>query len=953
MALEPEGWSSRTLRVWGKSDPDSGSWMPLVQHLEDAAAVAGYLWDEWLPTSTRQAIAQPLTRGEEDGRTLVTWMAGLHDLGKASPAFQTKICWRGQFESVLDDLDAAGLVTPRIPPTNELPMHGLVGEYLLAQWLQETYGVRPRVAHSWFSAVGAHHGTAPGPRDFEHLEAFAADPSNRRAVTPTAEWREVQREIIEAVSRRTGAADRLEEWVRRGRLPVTMQALVAGVVVVADWLASDTGRFQYLCGEAGDRLASACLGEDLPRPWVPRPAGHASLLARRFPGVEGNARPIQVAAVQYAADCSEPPLIVVEAGTGEGKTEAALMAAEVLAERFGQGGVVFALPTQATTDGIFPRLLSWVDRLDLPGPASVFLAHGKAGLNEEFEQLLHPVRVRSVCDEDGSGDSVHEVAQAVVTSWLRGRRRGILSSFVAATVDQVLFGALKARHLPLRHLALAGKVVVVDEVHAADDFMRVYLTRFLEWLGAYGTPVVLLSATLPPAVRDELVAAYRQGAGAEFGGATGVTPDSSMSEAYPRLTVATRQIADTVHVEGEGQPDRAVTVTLVGEEWLDEVVAAVRAGACVAVIQNTVTRVQEAARRLRAVLGRERVSIVHAQLLAIHRAVREREIREWLGPPRTGSSKNSRPHGLVVCGTQVLEQSLDIDVDLMVTDIAPVDLVLQRAGRLHRHRRPARARPDECRVARLLISGARVTPEGPLIESGSAAVYGRYRLLRSLEALTPHLKGVALRLPSDTPTLVTHGYDPSVRSPDAWSDMWREAKTEHESRIAAQRQTAGAFVLAPVEEHADLTEFSQSMASDPDGRQGARARVRDTEDSVEVIVVREGPDGLHPLEGTEIDPATVLPDSLEPPRPHVARRLLRCTLRLPRRLCGPRNIDTTIRSLEEAGRRFEGWRRSPWLEGELVLVLDEQLRGCVAGVPVRYSMDDGLVVGQTGGDDNA
>jgi CRISPR-associated endonuclease/helicase Cas3 len=747
----------------------------------------------------------------------------------------------------------------------------------------------------------------------------------------------------------TGADDCWPGWLSRGRLPVPVQVLVTGVVVVADWLASDTDRFGYQVGPVEERLAGAGLARDLPPAWAPAGVAGGILMERRFPMVGARPRPLQTAAQEVAASCEEPPLLVVEAGTGEGKTEAALLAAEALADRFGQGGVVFALPTQATTDGIFPRLLGWVERLELGGPASVFLAHGKSGLNDDYQGLLRRGgRVGPIYDETDASAAASPATQVVVSSWLRGRRRGLHASFVAATIDQVLFGALRARHLPLRHLALAGKVVIVDEVHAADDFMRVYLARLLEWLGAHGTPVILLSATLPADVRHELVGAYRHGAGASPASCGPVEPGADDRGAYPSLTVASRSGSVTVAVEGAGQPERQLSVRLVGDDWLQDVAAAIRAGACVAVISNTVARAQDVARRLRAVVGPDRVMLVHSQFLAVHRAALEREVRHRLGPPGPARDRSPRPKGFVVCGTQVLEQSLDIDVDLMLSDIAPIDLLVQRAGRLHRHHRPPEDRPVGQRSPCLLISGARLTSELPNLDPGCVAVYGRYRLLRALDALTSHLGGVPISLPADTPRLVARGYSAEVTPPASWAAVWAEAEAEHRTLIARQRDAARAFALPPVEELTDLTEFSRGAASDPDGPQAARARVRDSEDSVEVIVVREGADGFHALPGTGLDPASVIPGSLGPPAEHVARALLRCTVRLPRRLCRPGAIDATIRSLESNSHQLEGWRRSRWLEGELALVLDHQLRATVAGVQLEYSMQDGLSVVQTG-----
>src|SRR5690606_31927012 len=224
-------------------------------------------------------------------------------------------------------------------------------------------------------------------------------------------------------------------------------------------------------------------------------------------------------AVELARRMSSPGLMLIEAPMGEGKTEAALAVAEVFAARSGAGGVFVALPTMATGNAMFPRMLQWLRRLpDVAGGGlqSVMLAHSKAALNEDFGELVRAGR-RTVAgvEHDGRGDEWRprsdrraSSAELVAHQWLHGRKKAMLSSFVVGTVDQLLFMGLKSRHLALRHLALAGKVVVIDEAHAYDAYMNSYLDRVLSWLGAYRVPVVVLSATLPAARRRELAAAY-------------------------------------------------------------------------------------------------------------------------------------------------------------------------------------------------------------------------------------------------------------------------------------------------------------------------------------------------------------------------------------------------------------------------------------------------------------
>ena len=174
-----------------------------------------------------------------------------------------------------------------------------------------------------------------------------------------------------------------------------------------------------------------------------------------------------------------------------------------MASRFGLGGVFFGLPTQATANGIFPRLLGWADtQSEKTLPQAIKLAHGMAELNECYLRL------------QGRGVQLEEDAQeehrVQVHQWFRGNKQVLLANFVIGTVDQLLLAALAQKHVMLRHLGLAGKVVIIDECHAYDTYMNCYLDRTLEWLGWYKVPVILLSATLPARRRTELVEAYQQ-----------------------------------------------------------------------------------------------------------------------------------------------------------------------------------------------------------------------------------------------------------------------------------------------------------------------------------------------------------------------------------------------------------------------------------------------------------
>ncbi|MFH9689320.1 type I-E CRISPR-associated protein Cse1/CasA [Streptomyces sp. NPDC017413] len=509
--------------------------------------------------------------------------------------------------------------------------------------------------------------------------------------------------------------------------------------------------------------------------------------------------------------------------------------------------------------------------------------------------------------------------------------------YVAGFVDHL------PRHLALRHLAVAGKIAIIDEVHAYDAYMNAYLDRVLEWLAAYRVPVVMLSATLPARRRRELAAAYAGEETPELAEALDLPDD-----AYPLITaVAPGDAALTARPEPASGRRTDVLLERLGDELpllvrlLDE---ELRDGGCALVVRNTVDRVLEAAEHLRAHFGTEAVTVAHSRFIAADRARKDTELRERFGP---GGDRPAGPH--IVVASQVVEQSLDIDFDLLVTDLAPVDLVLQRMGRLHRH---PRTRPPRLARARCLITGVEDwNADQPVPVRGSLAVYqGPHTLLRALAVLGPHLDGVPLVLPDHISPLVQAAYDERPVGPAHWGPALAEARRQYLTRMAEKRERADAFRLGPVRRAGrPLFGWLDGNAGDADDSRDGRALVRDSEESLEVLVVQRRADGRLTTVGW-LDGARGgldLPEHAPPPY-RAAEIVAACALTLPRALSHPGVIDRTIAELE----RFvvPAWqvKECPWLAGELLLVLDEDCQTHLSGLKVHYSADDGLRVGPVG-----
>ncbi|MFJ1878222.1 CRISPR-associated helicase Cas3' [Streptomyces chartreusis] len=929
--------------------------------MEDSAWVAGRLWDGWLPGSVRGLIAEALPGGEADGRRLVVWLAGVHDIGKATPAFACQV------DSLAETMRVLGLEMrsrPGMGPDRRLAPHGLAGQLLLGEWLEERCGWAPGATGQFTVVVGGHHGVAP-----ERGQIKALDEHEELLRTPGPSggvWRQVQGELLDACAAEYGVGERLAVW-RSVRLSQPVQVLLSAVVIVADWIASNPDLFPYfpdaagLSGEA--RCAAAWRGLDLPAPWrAEEPAcGAQELFASRFAlPVEAKVRPVQEAAFELAREMDRAGLMVIEAPMGEGKTEAALAVAEVFAARSGAGGVFFALPTMATGNAMFPRLLEWLDRLSASGGArhSVHLAHSKAALNDDFAGLMaRGGRVRSV-DVDApvpsarlSSEDVRRAgAELVAHAWLRGRKRAMLASFVAGTIDQLLFAGLKSRHLALRHLAVAGKVVVIDEAHAYDAYMSVYLDQVLSWLGEYRVPVVVLSATLPTGRRRQLVAAYAGRAETDINVDAGPDAYPVLTAVEPGGTPITRCPAASgrgADVQLERLPDGldVLAARLAGE---------LEGGGCVLVVRNTVKRVLETASVFRDRFGDEAVTVAHSCFVDVDRAVKDRDLLERFGHP--GKSTRRPQGGHIVVASQVAEQSLDVDFDLLVSDLCPVDLLLQRMGRLHRHQRgeDQGERPLKLRTARCLLTGADWEAEVPVPVRGSVAVYGAYALLRSAAVLLPHLDGGPqrpVRLPGDISPLVQGAYADAPVAPGSWTTVLDEARTGFERHRADQAERARVFRLGDVGRPGrPLFGWVAAGVGDADDTRRGRAQVRDSRECLEVVVVQRRADGsfatlpwLTPDRKGRQRGGLELPLD-QAPTSFTGRVAASCGLQLPLQFSYAETMDRAIAELEQLYVPAWQGKDSPWLSDQLILALDEDCQTHLAGFSLRYSHSDGLEV---------
>lgn len=373
----------------------------------------------------------------------------------------------------------------------------------------------------------------------------------------------------------------------------------------------------------------------------------------------------------------EQQLFLIEEQTGSGKTEAALMLAHRILAQQGGGSIFFALPTMASSNGIFERLVrSYRNFFDDDASPSVVLAHSSREMNDSFAAILEETQARAE-GSAGRGEKDQLSSEEACTAWLgTSTKRALFASVGVGTVDQALLAVLPVRHQSLRLLGLMRGVLIVDEVHSYDPYMNRLLTTLIREQTQLGGSVILLSATVAVQLRKELLNS--------FAGSSRCVPDS-FSSAYPLLSKIDLTGLHQFEVDSVKGREQRVRVTHIDSlsAVYAQILEVAESGSCICWLRNTVDDAIAAAESLKDKLGDKRVLLFHARYSLGDRLAIEREVLSLFGKSSTGNERQ----GMVVVATQVIEQSLDLDFDVMVTDLAPIDLIIQRVGRLRRHRR--------------------------------------------------------------------------------------------------------------------------------------------------------------------------------------------------------------------------------------------------------------------------
>jgi len=781
------------LRLWGKTkqgSTDPSEFHPALFHMLDVAHVARTLLGDSASSRWSKVLSVALNAPEDSLTNWVPWAIALHDIGKVSAPFQYQ-SKQQRDRLIKEDFDFG------TKKWDGKPSHGEVSELFIKSHLE--MDIPDNLRRAVRDLAGGHHGYFTTPLQLqENRILLSREPS---------EWSLLRNEASAILA--DLLLERHVQFPDPGNVSVAVMALT-GFTVICDWLGSNGDFFSphagtpisdYMAVSAQQAWQAVQATGFAQKIFSPSATTFSGLFPEKTPP-----RPLQSSIDKIPLEVlSRPCLAVIEAPTGEGKTEAALALAHRIAQASKTDELYYALPTTATSNQMFGRLQTYLAG-NLGLGTQVKLIHGQAFLCED------DLRIRPLTN----GDDEYRAS----LEWFAPRKRSLLSPFGVGTIDQAELAVLNVKHVPLRMMGLAGKVLIVDEVHAYDVYMTTIVEQLLRWLSLMGTSVILLSATLPKERRQKLVNAF---CGNDVAG-------PMQGDAYPSLWVVNRT-GESFHDTPQAQhPNLQITlhpdVLHFDDEHVDEkarwLLNAVADGGCACWMVNTVARAQKLFQAVKTLAADDLdCTILHAQFPLDVRQQLEQGITRKYGP-----GDANRPKRGIVIGTQVLEQSLDLDFDVMVTDLAPVDLLLQRAGRLHRHNR---LRPVYHTEPHLWINIE--TENGDLQLGVDKYIYDEYILRQSWNVV---MVRTVITLPEDYRPLIESVY--SLKEPtedsalfEAWEKL-QEKKANEESQ-ASQR-------LLPKPNPVDAFSGPASIGRFEDNENDTRwfvARTRLGEESITVI----------------------------------------------------------------------------------------------------------------------
>lgn len=597
------------------------------------------------------------------------FFASIHDVGKISPDFQRMIytSWLGGVK----DFPQLQNANENRAKRKDVSFHGKVSQVSVESSLPEQEMLA--------TIEGMHHGFKPNVSPVvENSDIYGGE-----------SWTALRHKLIDDLKRSfpCSCANNLSEW--------NQASVIGGFITVADWIASG--------GYFGNLLQNHPFSKDDLKKKAHdavRNAGFIPLSIKQglqFEEIFGfSPRKIQS---DLFESVSSPGVYVLEAPMGLGKTEAALYAAYKMLEKGLASGIYFGLPTQLTSNKIYERMESFLKKI----------------VSEESSYCLKLLHSSAWLEEDAFGEDAK-----VGKSWFDSKKRGILAPFAVGTIDQALMAAMNVKHSMVRAFGLAGKVVILDEVHSYDSYTGTIMNALVDELKHIGCTVIILSATLTSSQKKKIL---------------NLPLEQVLNESYPLISSQTDKFFSEISSLGESNRKVSIQISKDDKKAFDVALEKAENGEQVLWIENTVAEAQDAYKKLAAKsteMGLE-CGLIHSRFIKKQRSEIENKWVSLYG--KNGYSKRSAC-GRILVGTQVLEQSIDIDADYLITRICPMDMLLQRIGRLWRHRENDKIRPLTAKCETLVLSPViEDVVKSDKIFGVTGVVYSPYVLSRTLEVL--------------------------------------------------------------------------------------------------------------------------------------------------------------------------------------------------------------------------
>lgn len=708
------------ISFWAKTTLDGRPGITVFQHMINVGCVAKCI---------AEIAPGFLSRFNLDS-SLIGALAALHDLGKISPGFQRK-CEVWLKENSLVEIARNGCWDTGTEADHGKVSHAAIQNFLVGQ------GCVRKVAKYVAAVLGAHHG---------RLKYLPNDRGiNPPLIAPITEsssgirWEIERQECAKQVWAFFGVEDCSEQFLSENSAAVWW---LAGLTSVADWIGSDERFFSPEAKEEGNtspvdnaQLALKSIG------FVP-PVVAPNLTFEQIFSFPPN--DMQQKAL---SSITGPGVYVVEAPMGMGKTEAALGVAYQLLSTGKASGIYFALPTQATSNRIHLRMDEFLRKI-FPSAVGSRLIHANSWLLKDNLDF-NPVKTE---DEEKSTEDARNGRD-----WFASAKRALIAPFGVGTVDQALLGVVAAKHFFVRHFALAGKVVILDEVHSYDLYTGTLIDKLITTLEGLGCTVIVLSATLTGHRREQIVAGV----------------DEQVATAYPLISGRIEGVAYLPVSATAPKPQHVKVEFKRRDAAIEEAVETARRGGAVLWICNTVDRAQKDFNSFKELVQDQfPLGLLHSRFPHWRREELEQAWMERFG------KKGSTRCGCILVSTQIVEQSVDLDADLLISELAPTDMLLQRLGRLWRHLRDHRpvVAPQVYILEEDQSLDAFRTMEAKAISKvlgGKAKVYAPYVLLRSLE-VWEHLDEVVI--PEQIRELIeeTYGDEDRDDEPPEWLELYNE-----------------------------------------------------------------------------------------------------------------------------------------------------------------------------------